>query len=75
MSSVSESRLFVNGQERRFTGPPPATVADLCKALGLDPGRVVAEVDGRVAASADFARTPLADGARVELVHFVGGGA
>jgi thiamine biosynthesis protein ThiS len=70
----TESRLVVNGVERRYAGAPPATVAALLEELGLDPARVVAEVDGRVTPKDAFGDTRLNDGARVELAHFVGGG-
>lgn len=51
-----------------------ATVAALIEGHGLTGRRIVAEVDGEIVERAAWARTMLRDGARVELVHFVGGG-
>ncbi len=67
--------LTVNGEERRYGAADfPASVGDLVARLGLDPARVAAEVNGGIVRRESFAGHALADGDRVELVRFVGGG-
>jgi len=51
-----------------------ATVAGLLEHLGLGVRRVAVEVNGDVVPREAHARTPLAEGDRVEVVTFVGGG-
>ncbi len=68
-------RLVVNGEEKTYGGGAfPASVAALAESLGLDPALVVAEVNGEVVRRDRVAGHALADGDRVELVRFVGGG-
>ena len=43
--------------------------------LGLKPERLAVEVNRRIIRRADWASTTLGEGDRVEIVHFVGGGA
>jgi thiamine biosynthesis protein ThiS len=64
--------LVVNGEPRRFDGP--LTAAGLLAALALDPRGVVVELNRRIVRRPELEQTPLGDGDRVELVHFVGGG-
>ncbi len=64
--------LVVNGEPRRFDGP--LTAAGLLAALALDPRGVVVELNRRIVRRPELEQTPLDDGDRVELVHFVGGG-
>jgi sulfur carrier protein len=68
------SVVIVNGERREL--PPGATVADLIEALpGAHEGRGVAvALDGEVVPRAAWARTPVAEGARVEVVAAVQGG-
>jgi thiamine biosynthesis protein ThiS len=49
-------------------------VADLIGLLGLKPERLAIEVNRRVIRRAEWASTALAEGDKVEVVHFVGGG-
>ena len=51
-----------------------ATVADLVADLGLGPRRIAVEVNLAVVPRATYGETPLRDGDRVEIIHFVGGG-
>jgi len=69
---MTELTLTVNGQKRRL--PAPATVADLLDHLGLDPRGVVVELNEDIVRRPRVPHTPLGDGDRIELVHFVGGG-
>jgi len=52
----------------------PATVAALLERLRIEPGSIVAELDGRIVPPGEFGRTALADGQAIELVKFMGGG-
>ena len=68
--------LVLNGQSRLFTTlPETATLADLVQELGLKADRVAVEHNGEIAAKSVWSQTLLADGDRLEVVHFVGGGA
>ncbi len=64
--------LIVNGSAHPM--PEPPTVLGLVAARGLDPATVVAELNGTIVQGPDFAATRLADGDRLELLSFVGGG-
>jgi sulfur carrier protein len=65
----------INGQARQFPpGQMPATLSALVETLGIAAATVVAEVDGRIVKSDEFARTALRDGQSVELIRFMGGG-
>lgn len=64
--------VMVNGEAREV--PAGATVADLVVALGLTDRRVAVERNHEVVPRASHAHTALADGDRLEVVTFVGGG-
>jgi len=67
--------LRVNGQSRVFTSLPDSpSLADLVTELGLKSERVAVEHNGEIAAKSAWQETPLIDGDRLEIVHFVGGG-
>ncbi len=67
--------LNVNGVERQFSDESmPATLSELLKQLDAEVAVAVAEIDGLIVRPADFAKTELTDGQRIELVRFVGGG-
>ena len=51
-----------------------ATVLGLLETIGLAPGRVAVEVNGRVLRREEFSRVPLHEQDRIEVVQFVGGG-
>lgn len=65
-------RLVVNGEDQEAA--EGTTVRDLLVRLGLGGGLVAVERNGEVVPRAEHAETALADGDRVEVVHFVGGG-
>jgi thiamine biosynthesis protein ThiS len=50
------------------------TIGGLIAALGLDRGPVAVERNGVVVVRAEHPTTVLAEGDRIEIVHFVGGG-
>ncbi len=65
-------RITVNGDPRAMRAG--ATVADLVTALGLRPEQVAVERNKVIVRRADHAATALADGDRLEVVTFFGGG-
>ena len=64
--------VVLNGQPR--TVAEGQTLLDLVCSLDLEPARVAVELDGRIVKRDHWAETQLHTGARLELVHFVGGG-
>jgi sulfur carrier protein len=67
--------FVLNGQLREFSQlAPPAHLQDLIAALGLKGDRVAVEHNGSIVSRAEWGSTGLADGDRLEIVHFVGGG-
>ncbi len=65
-------QLIVNGETRSLDGAP--TVADLVLALGLDRRKVAVERNLEIVPRSLHDTTLLADGDRIEIVQFVGGG-
>jgi thiamine biosynthesis protein ThiS len=65
-------RIHLNGDP--LTLARPATVAGLLRQLGLDERPVAVERNGDLVARGAQATTELADGDRIEVVTFVGGG-
>lgn len=51
-----------------------ATLDDLVSQLALAPERLALERNREVVRRADWPRVSLAEGDRIEIVHFVGGG-
>ena len=68
-------RIVFNGEPRVLSGGPDGvTIAALVREAGLEGRRVAVEVNGDVVPRAEHGTRRLADGDRVELVTFVGGG-
>ena len=65
-------QLTVNGETRAFTGV--TDVAALVAALGLDGRKVAVERNLEIVPKSRYGATQLADGDRIEIVSFVGGG-
>lgn len=65
-------QIQLNGETKRLEGEP--TVADLLGTLGLEPGKVAVERNLEIVPKSAYDATRLADGDRLEIVHFVGGG-
>ena len=73
--------VIVNGERREL--PPEATVLNVVELLAGDGGRfsetagrgVAVAVDGEVVPRDDWSSTALADGARVEVLAAIQGGA
>lgn len=64
--------IILNGQP--YSAVAGQSLLDLVRSLELEPERVAIELDGQIVKREQWAHTPLHAGARVELVHFVGGG-
>ncbi len=67
-------KLQINGEAREFSSPAPANLAALVELLGMKSDRVAVELNREIVPRDRWAETPLKDGDRLEVVHFVGGG-
>lgn len=65
-------QLIINGEERSFG--ELASLAALVEELGMKGDRVAVELNRDIVPRSRWADTPLRDGDRLEIVHFVGGG-
>ncbi|MDP3921576.1 MAG: type I DNA topoisomerase [Candidatus Omnitrophota bacterium] len=65
-------KIYVNGEERGVT--QTVTISELLENFGIKATAVVIERNGEVVSRDDITRTVLADGDRIEIVQFVGGG-
>jgi len=65
-------RLFINGEEKNFADP--LSLAQLIEQLGMKGDRVAVELNREIISRAQWPDTPLKNGDRLEIVHFVGGG-
>jgi sulfur carrier protein len=68
-------KLHINGEQRDFAEPAPSTLSALVEALGMKADRVAVELNRDIVPRDRWAETHLNDGDRLEVVHFVGGGA
>jgi sulfur carrier protein len=67
--------IQLNGQPRTFADlNPPVELTRLIAALGLKPDRIAIERNGEIVYRTAWDQTPIVDGDRLEIVHFVGGG-
>ena len=64
--------LTINGEERSFGAA--STLAALVAELGLDARKVAVERNLEIVPRSAYGQTALADGDRIEIVHFIGGG-
>ena len=65
-------KLWVNGEERAVEAV--ADVAGLVAALGLDSRKIAIERNLEIVPRSTYGATPVSDGDRFEIVHFIGGG-
>lgn len=63
--------ITLNGDARRTAA---ITIADLVRELDLMPEKVAVERNGEIVPRSTLEEAPLADGDKLEIVHFVGGG-
>jgi thiamine biosynthesis protein ThiS len=69
--------LHINGEETTFDVEPggaPFTLAALIESLNMKPDRVAVELNREIVPRNLWPQTPLKEGDRLEIVHFVGGG-
>jgi thiazole synthase len=69
---MNDLRLTVNGEAR--SAAPGTTVSGLLQAMGVDPARVAIERNEDVVPRKTWGQATLADGDKIEIVAFVGGG-
>ncbi|MBK6749249.1 MAG: sulfur carrier protein ThiS [Pyrinomonadaceae bacterium] len=69
MTSIS---IKLNGETKTISDTP--TLDLLLEHFSLPKQRVAIELNGNVVRRIDWAQTPVRDGDRIEVVHFVGGG-
>jgi thiamine biosynthesis protein ThiS len=72
VSTNEQIEVAINGEIRSI--PHGQTILRLLESLALDPSRVAVELDRRIVKPNNWGSTPIADGARLEIVQFVGGG-
>ncbi len=66
-------QVTINGEAKTFA--QPLTVADLLADCGLDARKVAVERNLEIVPRSGYARALVEDGDRIEIVHFIGGGA
>lgn len=64
--------IKVNGQQH--SDLKNLSVLELLQRFNFKPERVAVEQNGNIVPRASFANARLADGDKIEIVHFVGGG-
>ena len=65
-------RVQINGEAREVADK--LKLSELVNELSLAPERVAIELNQKIVRRNDWSATMLADGDRIEIVHFVGGG-
>jgi sulfur carrier protein len=63
--------IELNGETRSV---PAGTVKELLESLEIDSKRVAVELNMEILPKADYETRTSADGDKIEIVHFVGGG-
>lgn len=66
-------QVYVNGEYKEFSNG--LSLLDLLNILNLPIQRIAVELNRSVVRRVEWESTPLKDDDRVEIVHFVGGGA
>jgi sulfur carrier protein len=67
--------IILNGQSRTFSDLQQPTLEQVIVELGLKGDRVAVEHNGQIVSRTTWAQTPIHEGDKLEVVHFVGGGA
>jgi thiamine biosynthesis protein ThiS len=65
-------KIFLNGEEKTIR--PKMTIAELISELELDVKKIAIEKDLQIINQSEFSTVVLDEGARIEIVHFIGGG-
>jgi len=71
LAKIVTMKIVINGQEQTLA---PITLALLIEQLGMKQDRVAVELNRDIVPRAKWTETNLAEGDRLEIVHFVGGG-
>ncbi len=66
-------QVQINGELREFE--EPQSVHSIVTGLGLDPRKIAVERNLEIVPKSAYGRTAVASGDRLEIVHFIGGGA
>ncbi len=66
-------QVYVNGELQELSGTP--SLAELVTQLELPVARIAIELNREVVRRSEWGSTVLKDEDRIEIVHFVGGGA
>jgi thiamine biosynthesis protein ThiS len=72
MQQTEQVNIVVNGEGRRV--PDGLNVMELLAFLDVVADRVAVELDRNIVRRAEWSSTIVADGSRLEIVQFVGGG-
>lgn len=70
-NGVKMVKILLNGEEREVTA---SNLTALIEDLGLDGRKVAVERNLEIVPRSTYLATPLNEGDRLEIVHFVGGG-
>ena len=65
-------QITLNGETRRLEAAQ--SVRGLLESLGLDPAKIAVERNLEIVPRSTYGQVALADGDRLEIVHFIGGG-
>lgn len=65
-------RLVINGENHDYDSP--LHIMGLLEKLALEPRKIAVERNLEIVPKSLYEATPLADGDRIEIVQFVGGG-
>ena len=71
--SAPHMQVQINGEAREFDGP--LTVESMLRRLGFDPRKIAVERNLEIVPKGAYGGTAVIDGDRLEIVHFIGGGA
>ena len=72
MAETKEIEIVVNGETRR--APMGLDLGKLLGWLGIEPARVAVELNRAIVRKTDWESTTIDEGAKLEIVQFVGGG-
>ena len=67
--------ITLNGQLRTFADLQHPILDQLIAQLALKGDRIAVEYNGQIVPRAEWSQTSVQEGDRLEVVHFVGGGA
>ncbi len=73
MRYIAAMKVFVNAEEKSCTGA--MSLSQFIQELGIKGDRVAVELNREIVPRAQWDEVQLHDGDRLEIVHFVGGGA